>query len=72
MVLLDTFKREWKKGSLLGRGAYGSVHKALCSDTGEIVAVKEILYLPDSKQEMEIVRACEEEIEILKVDIPGG
>jgi len=62
----DTFHREWKKGSLLGRGAFGSVHKALCGDTGETIAVKEILYLQDSPKEDEIVTGCEEEIKILK------
>ena len=49
---VNTFKREWKKGDFLGRGAFGSVFKGFCADTGEIVAVKEILYLSDSPKEM--------------------
>lgn len=66
---VNTFGKTWKKGSLLGRGAYGSVHKCIVDTTSgtEFVAVKEVLYLSDSARETEIVKGCEEEIAILRV-----
>ena len=33
---------KWKKGELLGEGAYGKVYAALNEENGELMAVKEI------------------------------
>ena len=32
----------WKKGNLLGEGAYGRVYAGLCQETGSLMAVKQI------------------------------
>ncbi|KNC54226.1 STE/STE11 protein kinase [Thecamonas trahens ATCC 50062] len=34
--------QSWQKGSLLGQGGYGKVYMALNSETGELLAVKEV------------------------------
>jgi len=39
---LEEFKRKYILGGDLGRGAFGTVHKALDTTTGKVVAVKEI------------------------------
>jgi len=40
---------EWRKGQLLGRGAYGSVWLGMSVASGMLLAVKEILYMGHSE-----------------------
>ena len=47
---------KWKKGMLLGRGAFGSVYMGLTS-TGQMIAVKHIEISPDANPEMNLVSA---------------
>jgi serine/threonine protein kinase len=53
----------WRKGELLGRGAFGSVFLGLCEDTGALMAVKELTYAYDNKKE---VRQLQEEINLMR------
>ena len=34
----------WKKGELIGSGAYGRVYMALNLDSGELLAVKQVIF----------------------------
>lgn len=54
--------RFYKIVDKLGEGAFGSVHAARCSTTGEIVAIKKI-----SKDEASVERASQMEVEFLKM-----
>lgn len=62
----NEFQFKWKRGNLLGKGAFGSVFQALLS-TGEIIAVKQI-----EMEESDPVRArkeydnVREEVKILR------
>ena len=57
---------KWKRGNLIGRGAFGSVYQAMLS-TGMIIAVKQVemeeLDVNKMRKEYESVR---EEVKILR------
>jgi len=59
------FKFKWKKGHLIGKGAYGCVYQGLL-DNGQIIAVKEIEIEESddesTRQQYELVR---QEVKIL-------
>lgn len=59
----------WKKGELLGTGAFGCVYQALNLDTGQLMAVKQVLLRNDegSRQRQSAqVAELEKEVELLK------
>ena len=44
---------QWKRGDLLGQGAYGKVFQGLDTNTGVMMAVKEMTFTKDSVKEVE-------------------
>ena len=46
-------KLSWRKGDLLGAGAFGKVYKCLDDRTGRLIAVKELTFQPNNRKEME-------------------
>mmetsp|Transcript_10913 Transcript_10913/g.20752 ORF Transcript_10913/g.20752 Transcript_10913/m.20752 type:complete len:581 (+) Transcript_10913:82-1824(+) len=56
------FNIKWKKGSFLGKGSFGSVVLGLNVETGELMAVKQIV-LPSTDTDMS---ALEQEINLLR------
>jgi len=58
---------DYERGSLIGRGSFGVVFKALCKKTGRTVAIKEIDLeqthddLTEIQKEIDMLRACESE-----------
>lgn len=56
----------WKKGEVIGRGAFGMVSLALNEATGELMAVKEVMILnKSSTRNQQDLEALETEIELL-------
>ena len=53
----------WKKGELIGAGAYGRVYIGLNEQTGGLMAVKEVRYSPEDTEEVESLR---NEIELMR------
>ena len=41
-------RMEWKKGDMLGRGAYGTVYMGLNQSSGELMAIKEVQIVPNN------------------------
>eukprot|EP00759_Apiculatamorpha_spiralis_P048018 PhF_6_TR43399/c0_g1_i1/m.66637 len=56
----------WKRGAVLGQGAFGSVHIALNNDTGELMAVKHISFDPSDPNLESKIKMLQNEIMILK------
>lgn len=56
----------WQKGALIGQGAFGKVYHALNLDTGEIMAVKQVLLGPENKSRKKKEDALQREIELLQ------
>lgn len=58
----------WQKGELLGVGAFGRVYMGLDTDTGQMLAVKQVTLggHASSKQFMEQMRSLETEISLLR------
>lgn len=54
---------DWRKGKMLGKGAFGVVYKGMITNTGEIVAVKQLIL--DSEEDLTAAAQIESEIEIL-------
>jgi serine/threonine protein kinase len=57
---------KWQKGSLIGQGGFGKVYHALNLDTGEIMAVKQVLLGPESKSRKKKEDALQREIDLLR------
>ncbi|KAL6063740.1 STE/STE11 protein kinase, variant 1 [Balamuthia mandrillaris] len=60
-------KIRWRKGGLLGKGGFGTVYEGMNTDTGELMAVKQVT-LPATLQnnhEAKAVLSLQKEIEIL-------
>lgn len=55
----------WQKGYLLGTGSFGSVYLGLNLDTGELLAVKQVVLDTNSPSSMKAVEALQQEIAIL-------
>ena len=56
----------WKKGELLGEGAYGRVYAGLNHETGQIMAVKQIAVDTENEKHTEHLKALQREIEFYK------
>ena len=56
----------WQKGALIGQGGFGKVYHALNLDNGEIMAVKQVLFGPESKSRSKKEEALQREIELLR------
>eukprot|EP01062_Namystynia_karyoxenos_P005105 TRINITY_DN1179_c0_g1_i2.p1 TRINITY_DN1179_c0_g1~~TRINITY_DN1179_c0_g1_i2.p1 ORF type:complete len:918 (+),score=142.54 TRINITY_DN1179_c0_g1_i2:98-2755(+) len=56
----------WKRGALLGRGAFGTVHVGLNSGTGELMAVKTIEFNPQDPEIRKKLTALQNEISLMK------
>jgi serine/threonine protein kinase len=57
----------WKRGKLLGSGAFGQVYTAMNVDTGSELAVKQVDLHPEGRAESsKEVMALQDEIQLLK------
>lgn len=59
----------WKKGKLIGAGAFGRVFQALNNDTGQIMAVKQVTLTKDEALKgrvAEHIKALEAEVAVLR------
>ncbi|KAM4597722.1 mitogen-activated protein kinase kinase kinase 3 [Polymixia lowei] len=56
----------WRRGKLLGQGAFGRVYLCYDVDTGRELAAKQVQFDPDSPETSKEVRALECEIQLLK------
>ncbi|KAI3469540.1 hypothetical protein Pfo_026203 [Paulownia fortunei] len=58
----------WRKGELIGCGAFGRVHMGMNLDSGELLAVKEVAIAANSssKKTQEYIRELEKEVNLLK------
>ncbi|QDZ25357.1 mitogen-activated protein kinase [Chloropicon primus] len=63
---IESGEMEWKKGELLGEGAYGRVYAGLNHETGQIMAVKQIAVDMDNDKHTDNLKALEREIEFYK------
>mmetsp|Transcript_65097 Transcript_65097/g.74804 ORF Transcript_65097/g.74804 Transcript_65097/m.74804 type:complete len:554 (+) Transcript_65097:222-1883(+) len=57
---------KWKKGELIGSGAYGKVYKSLELDTGKMVAIKEVALQGNMNQIQAEIASLKSEISLLK------
>ncbi|KAI4386697.1 hypothetical protein MLD38_004607 [Melastoma candidum] len=58
-------KGQWKKGKLIGRGTFGSVHVASNRETGALCAMKEVELCADDPKSQESMKQLEQEINML-------
>ena len=58
--------RQWRAGEILGVGTYAQVFKALDVNSGELFAVKRILFNPNNKAQTSFVQTLEDEVNILQ------
>ncbi|XP_019091578.1 PREDICTED: mitogen-activated protein kinase kinase kinase ANP1-like isoform X1 [Camelina sativa] len=59
----------WRKGQLIGRGAFGTVYMGMNLDSGELLAVKQVLIAANcaSKEKTQAhIQELEEEVKLLK------
>ncbi|GBG59479.1 hypothetical protein CBR_g38503 [Chara braunii] len=59
----------WRKGELIGAGAYGRVYMGMNLDSGELLAVKQVLIAVNSttkERAQEHIRGLEEEVAVLR------
>ncbi|MED6168727.1 hypothetical protein PIB30_014190 [Stylosanthes scabra] len=59
----------WRKGELIGSGAFGRVYMGMNLDSGELIAVKQVLIAPgcaSKKNTQANIRELEEEVKLLK------
>ncbi|KAF3457180.1 hypothetical protein FNV43_RR01837 [Rhamnella rubrinervis] len=65
----DTPPIRWRKGELIGCGAFGRVYMGMNLDSGELLAVKQVLIAANSASKEKTqahIRELEEEIKLLK------
>lgn len=62
---------EWKKGDMLGRGAYGTVYMGLNQFSGELMAVKEVQIVPNNGvvRQQNGVRGADQYVQSLESEI---
>uniref|UniRef100_A0A1J3JNH5 mitogen-activated protein kinase kinase kinase n=1 Tax=Noccaea caerulescens TaxID=107243 RepID=A0A1J3JNH5_NOCCA len=59
----------WRKGELIGCGAFGRVYMGMNLDSGELLAIKQVLIAPNSASKEKTqghIRELEEEVRLLK------
>lgn len=56
----------WKRGELLGSGAFGRVFLGLHTRTGELMAAKQIVLTTQGKESDQCLRALENEIKLMR------
>ncbi|XP_009859795.3 mitogen-activated protein kinase kinase kinase 2-like [Ciona intestinalis] len=56
----------WKKGKVLGHGAFGKVYLAYDADTGRELAVKQVEIIADNSDATKEIKALQTEIELLR------
>ncbi|KAK2509586.1 hypothetical protein MC885_018504 [Smutsia gigantea] len=66
MVLAPSAPINWRRGKLLGQGAFGRVYLCYDVDTGRELASKQVQFDPDSPETSKEVSALECEIQLLK------
>ena len=49
-------KKRWKAGKMIGHGSMGQVYQAMDVQTGQIFAVKRILFNPNNAQHNDSIR----------------
>ena len=59
----ETPRGNWKKGEVIGRGAFGQVFKGLWNGRGQVIAIKELYF--DKKQQKQLL-LLRKEIEMLR------
>ncbi|KAJ7954923.1 Mitogen-activated protein kinase kinase kinase [Quillaja saponaria] len=64
----DTPPIRWRKGEMIGCGAFGRVYMGMNLDSGELLAVKQVLIAGHSAKEkiQDNIRELEEEVKLLK------
>ncbi|XP_065877547.1 mitogen-activated protein kinase kinase kinase 3-like [Euphorbia lathyris] len=65
----DTPPIRWRKGGLIGEGSFGKVYMGMNLDSGELLAVKQVLIAPNSaskEKTQACIRELEAEVELLK------
>eukprot|EP01062_Namystynia_karyoxenos_P058728 TRINITY_DN50210_c0_g1_i1.p1 TRINITY_DN50210_c0_g1~~TRINITY_DN50210_c0_g1_i1.p1 ORF type:complete len:800 (+),score=226.43 TRINITY_DN50210_c0_g1_i1:89-2401(+) len=61
-----TQRMRWRRGALLGQGAYGSVFAAFNEDTGELHAVKSIVISPGDPRLLSVARQIQQEVKMMR------
>jgi serine/threonine protein kinase len=56
-------ENKWKRGELIGAGAFGRVFMGMNEISGELIAIKEMVFTPDNYKE---VTALQQEISLMK------
>ena len=56
-------ENKWKRGELIGAGAYGRVFMGMNEISGELIAIKEMVFTPDNYKE---ITALQQEISLMK------
>ncbi|CAH2054886.1 unnamed protein product [Thlaspi arvense] len=65
----ETPSIRWRKGELIGCGAFGRVYMGMNLDSGELLAIKQVLIAPNSASKEKTqghIRELEEEVRLLK------
>ncbi|XP_040996626.1 mitogen-activated protein kinase kinase kinase 5-like [Juglans microcarpa x Juglans regia] len=65
-LFTSSFKGQWQKGKLIGRGTFGSVFLATNRESGASCAMKEVDLIPDDPKSAECVKQLEQEIKVLR------
>ena len=62
----ETLSVHWRKGNLIGEGAYGKVYECLNIETGEILAVKHVELSGDRNTIVREITSLKKEITVLR------
>ena len=57
-------ENKWKRGELIGAGAYGRVFMGMNEISGELIAIKEMVFTPDNYKE---ITALQQEISLMQL-----
>uniref|UniRef100_A0A7N0UFJ5 mitogen-activated protein kinase kinase kinase n=1 Tax=Kalanchoe fedtschenkoi TaxID=63787 RepID=A0A7N0UFJ5_KALFE len=62
----DELTIRWRKGELIGSGAFGRVYMGMNLDSGELLAVKQVLIAATKEKAQAHMKELEEEVKLLK------